>query len=91
MKFIFNTDYSDEEWKWLKENNCEVLSEIKLSKTDFLENETPRRMFKYGGSYIAEVFDSEYNEFIWAVLSKWKGIYHFSDYYDSLDSLEHGL
>ncbi|MDE5557242.1 MAG: hypothetical protein K2J32_06045 [Ruminococcus sp.] len=91
MKFILNTDYSEEELKWLKENNCKILSEIKLSRTNFSENEVPRRMFKYGGAYIGEVFDDEYNEFIWAVLSKWKKVWHFCDYYDSLDSLEQGL
>lgn len=91
MKFKFSTDYSEEEMKWLEENNAEIMSEIKLSRVDFSESGTPRRMFKYGGAYVGEVFDSEYNEFGWAVLSKWKGVYRLDDYYGTLDSLEQGL
>lgn len=91
MKFILNTDYSEEELKWLEENNCKILSEIKLSRTNFKENEIPRRMFKYGGAYIGEVLDNEDNEFMWAVLSKWKGVYNFTYCYESLDTLEQGL
>ncbi|MCM1315148.1 MAG: hypothetical protein NC205_08580 [Prevotella sp.] len=48
-------------------------------------------MFKYGGAYIGEVFDDEDNEFIWAELSKFKGVYRFSTYWGTLDSLEQGL
>ncbi|MDE6426830.1 MAG: hypothetical protein K2K89_11965 [Ruminococcus sp.] len=91
MKFIFNTDYSEEELKWLEEHDCKILSEIKLSRTNFKENEIPRRMFNYGGLYIGEVFDDEDNEFIWAELSKFKGVYRFSTYWGTLDSLEQGL
>ncbi|MDE6678955.1 MAG: hypothetical protein K2K02_07925 [Ruminococcus sp.] len=91
MKFIFSTEYSEEELKWIEEHNCKIMSEIKLSRTDFKENEIPRRMFNYGGSYIGEIFDKEENEFIWAELSKFKGVYRFSTYWGTLDSLEQGL
>lgn len=82
MKFKLDTNYS-EELKFTKQHNCEILFEIKLSKVDLLKNEMPRRMLKYGRTYIAEIIDGESHEQIWAVLSKWKGIYHFSSYYDS--------
>lgn len=91
MKFKLNTNYSEEELKFFKAHNCEILSEINLSKTNFSEYEVPRRMFKYGGAYIAEIIDDETNNFVWAVLSKWKGVYHFSAYYDCLEVLEQGL
>ncbi len=91
MKFIFSTEYSEEELKWLEEHNCKIMSEIKLSRTNFKENEIPRRMFNYGGMYIGEIFDEEYNQFIWGVLSKWKKVYHFSDCYHSLEALDEGL
>ncbi len=91
MKVKFNTDYSVEELKFFKEHNCEILSEISLSKTNFKESEVPQRMFKYGGVYIAEIMDDETNNFVWAVLSKQKAIYHFSAYYDCLEALEQGL
>lgn len=64
MKFIFNTDYSEEELKWLEEHNCQILSEIKLSRTNFKENEIPRRMFIYYTTYIGEIFDDEDNELV---------------------------
>lgn len=41
MKFIFDTNYSEEELEFIKENNGVILSEIKLSKTNFSENENP--------------------------------------------------
>ena len=44
-----------------------------------------------GGVYIAEIMDDETGSLVWAVLSKWKGIYHFSAYYASLDALERGM
>lgn len=91
MKVKLNTDYSVEEWIFFKEHNCEVISEISFTKTNFNESEVPHRMFKYGGVYIAEIMDDETNNFVWAVLSKWKGIYRFSAYYDCLEALEQGL
>lgn len=48
-------------------------------------------MFNYGGTYVAEIIDDETGDLIWAVLSKWKGIYHFPAYYDCLETLEQGL
>ena len=91
MKFIFDTNYSEEELHFFAEHNCTILSEIILSKTDFSESEAPRRMFNYGGTYIAEIIDDETGNLVWAVLSKWKGVYHFSTYYDCLEALEQGL
>ena len=91
MTFKLDTDYSEKEWEFLKEHNCKILSMIKLGKTNFSENEIPRRMFQYGGEYIAEIVDDETNHFVWAVLSKWKGVYHFSQYYECLEKLEQGL
>lgn len=91
MKFTFDTNYSEEELKFIKENDCVILSEIKLSKTNFAENEYPRRMFRFGGTYVGEIFDEEINDFSWAVLSKWKGVYQFTSYYNTLQQLEQGL
>jgi len=76
---------------FLKKNNCEIISEIKLSKTNFTEKEIPRRMIKYGGQYIAEIIDDETDEIVWAVLSKWKGVWHFSNCYDSLENMTQGI
>lgn len=91
MKYILDIDYSEEEHRVLENNNCEVISEIKLLKTDFTEKEIPRRMIKYGGQYIAEIIDTETDEVVWAVLSKWKGVWHFSSYYDSLENMIQGI
>ncbi len=91
MKFKLDTNYSKEECQFLFRHNCEVLSEIKFPKTNFSEYEVPRRMFIYGGTYIAEILDEETGDLVWAVLSKRKGIYHFSSYYDHLETLEQGL
>lgn len=91
MKFKLDTNYSEEELQFLAKHNCKILSEIKLSKINFSENEVPRRLFNYGGTYIAEIVDDETGNLVWAVLSKWKGIYHFSTYYDCLETLEQGL
>lgn len=88
MKFILDVNYSEQEIKWIEKNNCEILSEIKLSKTNFNENEIPKRMLKYGGAYIAEIIDDETGNLIWAELSKWKGVWHFNSYYGSLEVLE---
>ena len=91
MKFVLDTNYSAEELNVLESLGCEVLSEIKLSKTNFSEYEIPRRMFRYGGTYIAEIIDDETEGLVWAVLSKWKGIYHFSACNDSLEAIIQGL
>ena len=91
MKFVLDTDYSAEELTFLESLGCEILSEIKLSKTKFSEYEIPRRMFRYGGTYIAEIIDDETEGLVWAVLSKWKGIYHFSACSDSLEDIIQGL
>lgn len=55
------------------------------------ENETPRRILKYCGTYVAEICDDESNELVWAVLSKWKGVYHFSAIYGTLDMFVQSL
>lgn len=91
MKFKLSVDYSDNELMFLKEHNCEILSEIKLSERELAENEAPRRIFKYGGVFIAEIFDDESGCYIWAVMTKRKGKYRYSSCYDSLESLEQGL
>lgn len=91
MKFVLDTKYSKAELEFIKKYNCEIISEIKLFKFKFSENETPRRILKYGGAYVAEIYDDESNELVWAVLSKWKSVYHFSGIYDSLDMLVEGL
>ena len=91
MKFVLDTNYSAEELNVLESLGCEVLSEIKLSKSNFSEYEIPRRMFRYGGTYIAEIIDDETEGLVWAVLSKWKGIYHFSACSDSLEAIIQGL
>ena len=91
MKFRFDTRYSEAELKFLQRHSCEVLSEVKLSRAKFSEEETPRRMFRYGGTYIAEIIDDETEGLVWAVLSKWKGIYHFSACSDSLETIIQGL
>ncbi len=91
MKFVLDTNYSAEELNVLESLGCEVLSEIKLSKTNFSEYEIPRRMFRYGGTYIAEIIDDETEGLVWAVLSKWKEIYHFSACSDSLETIIQGL
>lgn len=91
MKFKLVITYSEEELKFIGKHNCIILPEIKLSKINFAKNEVPHRMLKYGGTYITEIWDDETDELVWAVLSKWKGMYHFSSYYDSLESLALGL
>ena len=91
MKFVLDTNYSAEELTFLGSLACEILSEIKLSKTKFSEYEIPRRMFQYCGTYIAEIMDDETEGLVWAVLSKWKGIYHFSACSDSLEAIIQGL
>ena len=48
-------------------------------------------MFKYGGEYIGEIYDDVNGEYVWAVLTKWKGVYHISGYYQDLKVLEQSL
>ena len=91
MTYRLNINYSEEERHFLEVNNCEIVSEIKLSKTNFSDKEIPMRMIKYGGQYIAEIVDDETEGIVWAVLSKWKGVWHFSSYYDSLESIIQGI
>ena len=91
MKFQFDINYTEEEMQFLEYHHCEILSDIKLSGTNFSGNEIPRRMFRYYGTYIGEIIDDEYDELVWAVLSKWKGVYHWSGMYPDLQSLEQGL
>lgn len=47
MTYRLDTIYSEEELRFLEVNNCEIISEIKLSKTNFTDKEIPRRMIKY--------------------------------------------
>lgn len=91
MTYRLDTIYSEEEQHFLEANNCEIISEIKLSKTNFTDKEIPRRMIRYGGQYIAEIIDDETEEIVWAVLSKWKDIWHFSSCADSLESMIRGI
>lgn len=91
MKFKLDTKYSEQEIEFVNRHNCEILSEIKLSKTKFLGNEIPRRMLIYCDTYVAEICDDESNELVWAILAKRKGRYYFSSCFDSLDSLEQYL
>ncbi len=91
LKYKLSTDYTAEEIGFLARNNCEILPEIRLGKTDFSNNETPRRMFRYGGEYIAEIIDDESGEPVWAVLSKFRGVYGFTAFYSDLHALENGL
>ena len=53
MKYILETTFNEEELNFIDKYKCEILSEIKLSKTNFTENEIPRRIIKYCGTYIA--------------------------------------
>lgn len=91
MKFIFDTKYSEIELEFLNRHNCQILSEIQLSKTDFSKHEIPRRMFRYGGEYIGEICHGESGGYVWAVLSKWKSVYRFTSYYEDLQALEQNL
>ena len=87
MVIKLSTDYSEEELAFLKENNCEILSEIKLPNSFDLE--LPKRMFVYGGSYIGEIEDDD--GLVWSVLSKFKGKYRWSECYSDLKTLEDGI
>lgn len=61
MVFKLDVNYSEEELKFIREHNCNILDEIKLSKTDFSGNEYPRRVFQYGSAYIAEILEGTMN------------------------------
>ncbi len=92
MKFKFSVEYNEEELAFIKSHDCEIISEIKLSKTDFSENEIPKRMIKYGDSYIGEIIDNEDGSLVWGVLGKGrKGIWHFRLEYDSLEAMAEGI
>ena len=91
MRFVFDVNYSEEELTFIKKHNCTILSEIKLSKTNFSEREIPQKMFCYNGIYVGKILDTETNNFCWAILSKWKGVYRFRSYYETLEALEEGL
>lgn len=61
MVFKLDVNYSEEELKFIREHNYNILDEIKLSKTDFSGNEYPRRVFQYGSAYIAEILEGTMN------------------------------
>lgn len=61
MVFKLDVNYSEEELKFIREYNCSILDEIKLSKTDFSGNEYPRGVFQYGSAYIAEILEGTMN------------------------------
>ena len=61
MVFKLDVNYSEEELKFIREHNCSILDEIKLSKTDFSGNEYPRRVCQYGSAYIAEILEGTMN------------------------------
>ena len=82
MTVILSTEYSEKELAFLKEHNCEILSEIKLPKSC----EIPMRMFIYGSAHIGEIKDE--GEFVWAVLSKFRGNFQWGECYYDLETLE---
>lgn len=57
MVFKLDVNYSEEELKFIREHNCNIPDEIKLSKTD----EYLRRVFQYGSTYIAEILEGTMN------------------------------
>ena len=87
MTIRLNTEYSEQELAFLNANNCDILSEIKLPDLSGLA--LPTRMFICGSSYIGEIKDD--GELFWAVLSKFKGKYHWGECYSDLKALEKGL
>lgn len=91
MKYILETTFNEEELNFIDKYKCEILSEIKLSKTNFTENEIPRRIIKYCGTYIAEIIDDEDNQLIWAALTKYKGLWHYSCYYETLEVMRDSI
>lgn len=86
MMIRLNTQYTPEETAFLRKHNCEILSEIKLPNR--FDREIPKRMFVYGGAYIGEIEDEDGT--VWAVLSKFRGKYLWSECYSDLKALEEG-
>lgn len=88
MKWKFDTHYSDEELQFLRQHQCEIIAELKLSKAGFLE--IPRRMIRYGGAYFAEIEDED--GLCWAMLGKSrKGESVFTSCYADLQSIIEGF
>lgn len=87
MRFILNTDYSAEELSFIERNRCEIVPKIRLSNVAFTER--PVRMIRYCGTYVAEIEDD--GELCWAILEKWKGLYHFSQLFPDLESMQDGF
>lgn len=87
MTINLSIEYSEKELAFLKEHNCEILSEIKLPNG--FDQELPKRMFIYGGTYIGEIEDED--GLVWAVLGKFKGKYHWGGCYADLKALEDGF
>ena len=87
MTVKLRTEYSEKELAFLKEHNCEILLEIKLPGN--FNFEIPKRMFVYYGSRIGEIEDED--GLVWAVLSKFKGKYNWSECYEDLKALEDGF
>lgn len=87
MVIKLSTDYSDEEWAFIYEHGCEVLSEIKLP--NWFNCAAPLRMFVYYDSYVGEIEDED--GLMWAVLSKFHGQFLWDELYGDLKALEDGL
>lgn len=84
MVVELSTEYSEKELIFLKEHNCKILSEIKLP--NYFNCAVPRRMFVYGSSYIGEIEDED--GLVWALLSKFRGRFQWSECYADLKTLE---
>ncbi len=91
MKYKLDTNYSEDELHFIKKYKCEILSEIKLSKLKFTEKEIPQRIIRYGVTYIAQIVDDEDNQLIWTVLTKWRGFWHYSYCFETLEDMLEGL
>lgn len=98
MKFILNTDYDEDEMRFITQHDCEILSEVTLKSVAFTENDTPRRMIKYCGELIAEVVDEEDGSLVWSVLRRggrragaYKNKWYCGDIYEDLWSMAEGL
>lgn len=87
MVIKLSMDYSDEEWAFIYEHGCEILSEIKLP--NWFNCAVPLRMFVYGGCYVGEIEDED--GLVWAVLSKFRGRFQWGGLYEDLKALEDGL
>lgn len=68
MQFAFDTHYTPEEWAFIRSHNCTILSEISPRRVGFGDDEIPRRMLRYCGTLLGEIFED--GEWGWAVLSK---------------------